>query len=138
MALVCFFALSQGDKIERIGSVAYLCAWILTIMVTPLLGDERNGNLIILLIDSALLATFASIVWKAPRNWPIWACAFQLLVVTSQVLILLKLNQHYLGYFIIVNMASFGIILALAIGTFFAWQEKVAIGKGNNELGGYS
>lgn len=138
MALVCLFALIHGDKIERVGAVAFLCSWMLTIILSAMLGDESHGNWIMIVIDLALLATFASIVWKAPRNWPIWACAFQLLIVASQALVLLKFSTPMLSYYIIVNMASFGILIALAIGTFFAWQEQLAIRTAIQDPGRYS
>ena len=137
-AAVCLFALMVGEKIERIGAIANLIAWLVTTLVLKSFGDEGQGNWFMLFIDLALLTTFATIVWKAPRNWPVWACAFQILIVASQVLILSNFDTPMLSFYIIVNMSSFGILISIAVGTFMAWQERVAIGRAHDELGGYS
>lgn len=138
MALVCAFAFLKGDTIEKIGATGLLLAWLLTTMIGQAFGDEQAGNWFLFLIDLGLLALFATIVWKAPRNWPIWACSLQILIVAGQVLILTGFSTPILGYYRVVNMASFGILVAIAVGTFFAWQEKRAIESTSKELGGYS
>lgn len=138
MGAVTLFALLMGEKIERIGAIANLIAWLLTTLLIKSFGDEGQGNWFMLFIDLALLATFAAIVWKAPRNWPVWACAFQILIVASQVLILSNFDTPMLSYYIIVNLASYGILISIAIGTFMAWQERAAVGRAHDELGGYS
>lgn len=137
-AIVCIFALIAGEKIERIGAISYLVAWLATTLIIASFGDEGQGNWFMLFIDLGLLATFATIVWKAPRNWPVWACAFQILIVASQVLILSKFDTPMVSYYIIVNMASIGILISIGVGTFMAWQERAAVGRGHDELGGYS
>ena len=137
-ATVCLFALMVGDRLERIGAVANLTAWLVTNLLIKSFGDEGQGNWFMLFIDLALLTTFATIVWKAPRNWPVWACAFQILIVASQVLILSNFDTPMLSFYIIVNLASLGILISIAVGTFMAWQERAAIGRAHDELGGYS
>lgn len=138
MGAVTLFALLMGEKIERIGAIANLIAWLITTLLIKSFGDEGQGNWLMLFIDLALLATFAAIVWKAPRNWPVWACAFQILIVASQVLILSNFDTPMLSYYMIVNLASYGILISIAVGTFMAWQERAAIGRPHDELGGYS
>lgn len=138
MGAVTLFALLLGEKIERIGAVANLIAWLVSTLLIKSFGDEGQGNWFMLFIDLALLGTFATIIWKAPRNWPVWACAFQILIVASQVLILSDFDTPMLSYYIIVNLASYGILISIAVGTFMAWQERAAVGRGHDELGGYS
>lgn len=135
---ICIFAFTKGEKIEKIGATGYLMAWLLTLLIGEAFGDEETGNWMLFLIDLALLGMFATIVWKAPRNWPIWACALQILIVAGQVLILTGFSTPILSYYRVVNMASFGILVAIAVGTFFAWQEKRAVESTRKELGGYS
>ena len=79
-------------------------------------------------IDVAMLLVFVAMVWKAPRSWPVWACALQLLVVTSHVMVMLNLRTPISAFYTVVNMTGYGIMLAIAIGTFWAWQERRAIG----------
>ena len=135
---MCLFAFTKGQRIERVGATAYLITWILTIFIGELFGDEEHGNWIMLIIDLSLLCTFAAIVWKAPRNWPVWACALQILIVASQVLILGNFDTPIISYYRIVNMASLGILISIAAGTFMAWQETSAVKATRKELGGYS
>lgn len=137
-AFVCLFAFWKGETIEKIGATAYLLAWLVTTLIGQAFGDEEHGNWFMLLVDLSLLATFAAIVWKAPRNWPIWACSLQTLIVASQILILTGFSTPIISYYRIVNMASLGILVAIAVGTFFAWQEKRAVEATRTELGGYS
>ncbi|MNI09817.1 hypothetical protein D3C73_629040 [compost metagenome] len=82
----------------------------------------------ILVIDLVVLSIFVALVWKAPRTWPVWASAFQLLSVTSHVMVLMKLRPEISAFYTVINMAGYGIIIALAVGTFFAWQERRAVG----------
>lgn len=137
-AAVCLFALMVGDKIERIAAVANLTAWLVSNLLIRSFGDEGQGNWFMLFVDLALLGAFAAIVWKAPRNWPVWACAFQILIVASQALILSNFDTPMLSFYIIVNLSSLGILISIAVGTFMAWQERAAVGRGHDELGGYS
>lgn len=138
MALVCTFALLKGERIERIGATAYLMAWLLTTLISQAYGDEAHGNWIMLLVDVSLLAAFVTLIWKAPRNWPVWASAFQALIVASQILILARFDTPIVSYYRIVNVASYGILIALAIGTFIAWQESLAVRSSRNDFNDYS
>lgn len=138
VGLACIFAFSKGGTIEKIGATALLLSWIATNLIGQAFGDEEHGNWFLLIVDIALLAAFAAIVWKAPRNWPVWACALQVLIVASQVLILTGFDTPIISYYRIVNMASLGIIVSIAVGTFFAWQESSAVKSTRKELGGYS
>ena len=78
--------------------------------------------------DVVLLIVFGTMVWKAPRSWPVWACALQLLAVTSHIMIMADLRTPISAFYTVVNMTGYGIMLAIAIGTFWAWQERRAIG----------
>lgn len=138
IALVCSFALSKGERIERVGASAFLVAWLLTLLIGEAFGNESQGNWLLFMVDLGLLTAFAAIVWKAPRNWPIWACACQVLIVASQIIVLSDIDTPMISYVRVVNMASFGILIAIAVGTFMAWQEKLAIRGAGKELGGYS
>jgi hypothetical protein len=127
MVLVGMFALLQGGRPERIGAGAYLFAWFASLMV------QSNAGLFgvqwaMFAIDVALLIIFGALVWKAPRSWPVWACALQLLAVTSHVMIMLDLRTPISAFYTVVNMTGYGIMAAIAIGTFWAWQERRAIG----------
>lgn len=134
----CTFALTLGGKVERIGATAYLLCWLFSTFARHSFADAAVGVIFILLIDAALLITFGALVWKSQNNWPVWATAFQLLVVTLQFLYLIDFGPTISAYFTIVNVASVGIIVSLIIGTFSAWQERAVIGSSRNDIGRYS
>lgn len=125
--LVCLFALTKGGRPERIGAAAFLSGWFLSILAQRMLGYVAM-QWPILVIDLVVLSIFVALVWKAPRTWPVWASAFQLLSVTSHVMVLMKLRPEISAFYTVINMAGYGIIIALAVGTFFAWQERRAVG----------
>jgi len=125
--LVCFFALTKGGHPERIGAIVVLCGWFLSILAQRYLGYVAT-QWPVLLIDLTALAAFVALAWKAPRTWPVWASAFQLLSVASHVMVLMKLRPEISAFYTVVNMAGYGIIIALGVGTFFAWQERRAAG----------
>ncbi|AYG95800.1 hypothetical protein D8I30_11915 [Brevundimonas naejangsanensis] len=104
-----------------------LSAWFLSILSQTFLG-YASVQWPMFLIDLAVLAVFVALVWKAPRSWPVWAAAFQLLAVASHVMVLLKLRPEISAFYTVLNMAAYGIMIAIAFGTFIAWQERRAVG----------
>ena len=127
MVIVGMFALLKGGEPERIGAGAYLMAWFASVLV------QSNAGLLgvqwaMFAIDIAVLLVFIAMVWKAPRSWPVWACALQLLTVTSHVMLMMKLPTPISAFYTVVNMTGYGIMLAIAVGTFWVWQERRAIG----------
>lgn len=125
--LVCLFALTKGGPPERIGATVVLSGWFLSILAQQYIG-YASAQWPVLLIDVIALSIFVALVWKSPRTWPVWASAFQLLSVASHAMVLMKLRPEISAFYTVINMAGYGIIIALGVGTFFAWQERRAIG----------
>ena len=90
MVLIGLFAFLKGGEPEKIGAGAYLFAWFASVMVQSNAGLGVQWAMFV--IDVVMLAIFAAMVWKAPRSWPVWACALQLLTVTSHVMIMADLR----------------------------------------------
>lgn len=127
IVLVSLFALTKGNRPERIGAGTVLGGWFLSILAQTYIG-YASVQWPILIIDVIALAIFVALVWKSPRTWPVWASAFQLLAVASHVMVLMKLRPEISAFYTVLNMSGYGIIVALAVGTFFAWQERRAVG----------
>lgn len=127
MVGVGLFAFLKGDEPERVGAGAYLVGWFASLLVQ---GDGRLFDVQwgMFVIDVLLLLIFGAMVWKSRRSWPVWACAFQLLAVMSHFMVMLDLRTPMSAFYTVVNLASYGIIIAIAVGTFFAWQERRAVG----------
>ena len=138
MLLGCTFALVAGSRIERTGAISYLMCWIFSTVARATFEYKLLGGLSILAADVVLLGVFSALVWKAHHNWPVWACAFQTVIVTSQVLFLTNFAPALSAYFTIVNAASLGIIVSIICGSVVAWQERQFSTNTVNDLGRYS
>ncbi|PQZ82846.1 hypothetical protein CQ035_10105 [Brevundimonas sp. MYb46] len=125
---VGLFAFIKGGQPEKIGAGAFLFGWFASLMAQTA-GGYFGVQWGVFALDVVMLIIFAAMVWKAPRSWPVWACALQLLAVTSHVMVMLNLRPPISAFYTVVNMTGYGIMLAIAIGTFWAWQERRAIGQ---------
>lgn len=123
VALVAAFALLKGGAPERIGCSAFLLGWLASLIVQTRM-DFAGVQWLMFALDVTMLVIFGSMVWKAPRSWPVWACALQLLAVTSHVMVMLHLKPTISAFYTVVNLTGYGIMLSIAIGTFWAWQER--------------
>lgn len=134
----CTFALTLGGKQERVGATAYLLCWFFSTLTRLGVDNNQVESLIVLFLDASLLVTFAALVWKSPNNWPVWATACQLLVVTLQFLYVINFKPPVSAYNTILNVTALGIIISLIVGTFSAWQERAVIGSSRDDIGRYS
>ena len=127
MVVICAFAFLKGDAPERTGAGTYMTAWFVT---TVLLRDNSMiGALpIISIVDTIVLIVFAGLTWKYRRTWPTWACAFQLLAVMAQLGLAIGLVKSVGPAYAVMNIASYAILTAIAVGTFWAWQDRRAAG----------
>lgn len=125
--VVVAFAFLKGDEPERIAAGAYVLTWFATLLVQ---GDSSGPGPQwgMMSIDMIMLAVYVGLAWKSRRSWPVWATALQSLIVMSHVLTLVDIRPPLSAVYAVINLASTGILLVLAIGTFWAWQERRAAG----------
>ena len=125
--VVVAFAFVKGDEPERIAAAAFALV-VVASMVTPD-GPRTDGpQWGPIGRDIVLLAVFAGLAWRSRRNWLVWATAFQSLILTGHVLVLANLRPPGDAFTAVNNMANYGLLIALAVGTFWAWQERRAAG----------
>ena len=126
VVIVCGFAFLKGDEPERFWAGAYILGWFASLLI------QANNNALTALslfaIDVVMLLVLVGLVWKARRSWPTWAAAFQLIVVMSHLVAFTNLQSTRDAVIIVISLAGYGVLVALAIGTFWAWQERVAAG----------
>lgn len=125
--LVVAFAFLKGDEPERIAGGAYVLGWFASLLIQGD-GSIRGTQWGLMAIDTIMLLVLAAVAWKCRRSWPVWASALQSLIVMSHILTLVDIRPPMSAFVAVVNLASVGILLALAIGTFWAWQERRAAG----------
>lgn len=125
---VGIFAFTKGGEAERLTMGAYLLGWMAGLLIQDDTGLHRNWQPGLFAIDMVMLLVFAGVAWKFRRNWPIWAASLQLLIVMSHIVILFDLRTAIAAFYTVVNLASYGILLVIGIGTFWAWQDRRAAG----------
>jgi len=124
---VTAFAFLKGDEPERIGAGAYILAFLASLLVQDT-GQLYGTNWRLLGIDTVMLGVYAALVWKTDRAWPIWVCALQSVIVLSHVLTIVDVRPPLSAFYAVINLASYGVLVAIAVGTFWAWQDRVAQG----------
>jgi len=125
--LVVAFAFLKGDEPERIAAGGYVLAWFASLLIQDdgAVGGTQWG---LMAIDAIMLAVFIALAWKSERTWPVWTAALQSLTVMSHILTLVDIRPPVSAFYAVINLASTGILLSIAIGTFWAWQERRAAG----------
>ncbi len=125
--LVTAFAFLKGDEPERVGAGAYMLGLFASQLVQDT-GATGGVQWPLMAIDAVFLAVCVGLAWKSRRAWPVWVCALQSLVVMSHLLTLVDLRPPPAAFFTVLNLAGYGILVAMAVGTFWAWQERRAAG----------
>ena len=124
---ILIFALLKGDEPERFGAGAFAIGWLATVTV------QQDGQLYgiqwgMFALDVLFLFVFLALAIKYRRSWTIAACGFQGLIVLSHILVVFDVRPAMSAFYTVINLASAGVLLALALGTFWAWQERRAAG----------
>ena len=125
--LVVGFMFIKGDEPERIAGGAYA---LITLAAVFLPEDTAQGGPLWgrMALDVLHLAIFLGLAWHSRRTWLIWASAFQSLIVTGHILVLADLSPTAVAFAAMNNIANYGVLVAMAVGTFWAWQERRAAG----------
>jgi len=128
--LVIAFAFIKGDDPERIAAGTYALVALAGAIIPKDVGS--SGPLWGLMgLDIVQLLVFVGLALHTRRAWPVWASAFQALVVTGHLLMVFNLQSHtnaFVAFAAMNNVANYALLIALAVGTFWAWQERRAAG----------
>lgn len=124
-AVVLTFVFLKGDEPERLGGGAYALVYLGTLMIKSgeSLSAPRWG---VMGMDILLLVVFMGLSLHSRRGWLVWASAFQGLIVTGHVLVAANLRPPSDAFAAVINMSNYGLLIAMAVGTFWAWQERRA------------
>lgn len=124
---ICTFAFLKGGEIERVTAGAYVLGWFASLLVQNDFGlyGVQWG---VFVIDAAMLCVLVALVWRSRSAWVVWASAFQLLVVMSHILAMVDGRPPIRAVLAVMNVAGYGVLIAMAVGTFWSWQERRAAG----------
>lgn len=124
---VTAFAFLKGDEPEKIGAGAYILAFLASLLAQNS-GQVHGTNWMLAVIDVTMLSVYAGLAWKTNRVWPVWVCALQSIIVLSHLMPLVDVRPQQYAIIAVINLASYGVLLTIAIGTFWAWQDRQAQG----------
>lgn len=127
VVLICTFAFLKGDEVERIAAGAYILSWFAS-MLLQTDGELREVQWGVFAVDTAMLFVFGALVWKSRKTWPIWATACTLLIVMSHIVLMVDVRPSMAAFLTVVNLAAYGVLISIGVGTFWAWQERKAAG----------
>lgn len=125
--VVVAFAFLKGDEPERVGGGVYALGSLAALLVqndSQLFGPQWG----LMAVETVVLGAYAALAWKSRRSWPIWASALQSVVVMSHVLTTTDIRPPIAAFYAVVNLASYGILLVLALGVLQAWRDRRALG----------
>ena len=127
--LVVIFAFWKGDEPARMGAAAYAMVFLAVTMIKDgtSLNVPRWG---VMGLEVVLLVVFVGIAWHSRRAWPVWAASFQALIVTCHALVAANLRPPSNAVAAVINMSNYGLLIAMAVGTFWVWQERRAASMG--------
>lgn len=124
---VVAFAFLKGDEPERVGGGVYALGALASLLLqddTRLYGPQWG----LMGLDAVLLATYAAVAWKSRRSWPVWASAFQALIVMVHVMTVVDIRPPLVAFYAVINLATYGILLVLVLGVARAWRDRRAEG----------
>lgn len=126
MAVVAF-AFLKGDEPERVGAGAYAIGAFATLLLQD---DARlyGAQWSLMLVETVMLAAYVALAWKSRRSWPVWAAGLQSVVVMCHILTTADVRPPLAAFYAAINLATYGILLALALGVLRAWRERRALG----------
>lgn len=125
--VVLAFAFLKGDEPERVGAGAYAIGALASLLLqndSQLYGPQWG----MMLVEAAVLVAYAALAWKSRRSWPIWAGGLQSIIVMSHVLTTADVRPPIAAFYAVMNLASYGILLALMLGVLQAWRDRRALG----------
>lgn len=119
---ICAFAFAKGGATERTFAGAYVIAWLAS------LAAQRTAPLYavpwaLFAIDTVLLIVYVALCWRR-ATWVVWATALQALAVASHAMNRFVVSPTTDAFYTVLNITQYGTLLALGIGTFWAWQES--------------
>ena len=126
-ALVVGFAFLKGGEPERVAGAAFVLV-VLAGLTVPGVLTGQGPRWSWFAFDVLLFAVLAGLYIHSRKTWTVWAMSFQALIVTGHALVLLNISPPIDAFAAVNNLANYGVLVALAVGTFWAWQERRAAG----------
>ena len=125
--MICGFAFLKGGPAERAFASVYILAWLASLAV-QLQTTREIFPWALFGIDCVTLVVYGGLSWKYRSGWVVWAVALQALAVVCHIMNLFVVAPTTTAFYTVLYVTAYGILVALAVGTFWAWQERRAAG----------
>lgn len=125
--LACGLALLKGDRMEQWGGGICFLAWLASVLVQDTTAYAEQQRIFFVGVDVAVLAGLGWVAWRSERSWPTWACACQAITVAVHLAKALDFRIPTAAYYSALVLSSYGVLVALAVGSFIAWREREAL-----------
>jgi hypothetical protein len=119
LLLACSYALWRGGRPERLAAVLIFLDW----EISPVLGNHdafKHAQIGIFALDGVLALALLLISLSTNRIWPLWVAAFQILEILMHAAMLIDPHVRARAYYIGMEIWSYLMLFALALGT---WRE---------------
>jgi hypothetical protein len=123
---VCLFALWQGEKTEKRAGALLIFSNVVALAIQHEIRSAVAAYLF-LANDLICLTALGVLAWRSPKSWPTWAASCQAVSVAVELAKLLGLHVFVYAYITAVNLATYGLVVSLAVGTFIVWREREAL-----------
>lgn len=126
IVVVCLVAFWLGERDERRAATLLLLSSIAELAIQKYtgLGNKQYG---VFAVDLLTLIMFAVIAWRSKRSWPIWATSCQAISVVAWLAGIVGFRVAQVANVAAVNLAIYGVVASLAVGTFTVWREREAL-----------
>ena len=119
LALSCAYALSCGQREERVAAIACIAATVLTLfLLSPLNTRYSHVETGVLMVDVGVLAVFTGIALRSQRFWPLWVAGLQLTTTVAHMLKGVQTELMPEAYGAAMRLWSYPILIILAVATF--------------------
>ena len=126
IVLICGAALWKGDRLEQWGGGLCFIAWLASLLIQDDAGAALE-QFAMMGVDFAMLVALGVLAWRGERTWPVWAAACQAITVAVHLAKMVDFRIPTVAYISALVLASYGVLIALAIGTVVAWREREAL-----------
>lgn len=128
IVLVTAFAWFKGGPAERIGATVNLMGTLVVLVLIKVMRQEHIG-LILLGLDGALGLVFLALAVRYTSLWLGGAMLLQAAQFSLHAYYLVLDRQVDLLFAVVNNVVSWGVLLAIFLGTFVTWR-----GLGKREI----
>ncbi len=125
---IWLYAWWRGGTEERAAATACVLATIITVIVIPPVAQRYSKpDLILLLIDIAMLVAFTGIALSSRRFWPLWIAGLQLTMTMSHLMRSIDPNLIPRAYAAASILWSYPILFIILVGT---WRTRRKVAEG--------